>query len=140
MISPFKLGPPLNDWARGRAAPLCQRSTQPAHMNLNLPAQSPGSGSNHGEETIRTVLNVCGRKWGGGERGPQTRSRKRQKRAEKIPSDVLASTPHEEQETRKKKRDLGGALGGSCGLHLGRKPGHGAAARLRLAASSAKCS
>lgn len=66
-------------------------------MNLNLPAQSPGSGSNHGEETIRTVLNVCGRKSGGGDRGPQTRGRNRQKRF------VLASTPHQEQEKHQKK-------------------------------------
>lgn len=72
-------------------------------MNLNLPAQSPGSGSNHAEETIRTVLNVCGRKSGGGDRGLQTRSRNRQKGAEKIQSDVFASTPHEEQEQTKKE-------------------------------------
>lgn len=99
----LQIAPPLNDWARGRAVPLCLRSRQPAHMNLNLPAQSPGSGSNHGEETIRTVLNVCSRKSGGGDRGPQTRSRNRQKRAEKIQSDVFASTPHGEQEKTKKE-------------------------------------
>lgn len=130
--------PPLNDWARGRAAPLCQRSRLPAHMNLNLPAQSPGSGSNHGEETIRTVLNVCGRKWGGGDRGPQTRSRQKRGKRFSLMFSLRLRTRNKKQ--HKKKRGLGEALGGSCGLHLGRKPGHGAAAGPRLAASSAKCS